>query len=79
MRRDLYSYGRSSRREIQAASQTRSSSATFVCAGCGCSASAAEQDLLLAIGWKALPAGPDDADVPALCPPCNRRGVRGVF
>jgi hypothetical protein len=79
MRRDLYFYGRSLRREAAATTVSRTASATFVCTGCGCSATATDQGLLLAIGWKLLPGEPRAVERPALCPPCSRKRLTGVF
>jgi hypothetical protein len=72
---DRYAYGRT-REPAATMRMDDSPRVAFVCSGCGCSATTGDQRLLSAIGWKLLPAGTDDADLPAICPPCGRKPMR---
>ena len=75
---DLYSYGRSLPNDAAAFSRAEAELQTFVCAGCGCSATAADAALVLTIGWRLLPKRPRSGDRPALCPRCARRFVSSL-
>lgn len=70
---DLYSYGRANRQDGRSMSRVGNETLTFVCAGCGCSATAGDPRLISTIGWKLLPVRSADTDRPALCPRCARR------
>jgi hypothetical protein len=71
---DLYSYGRSGVSDSQL-SASEHDLETFLCSGCGCSATAEDATLVLTIGWRLLPRKVREGDRPALCPRCARRFV----
>jgi len=80
---DLYAYGRSvtrdaSRRDTSQSSRALDSRETFVCAGCGTSATAESAALVLTIGWRLLPRRDRD-ERRALCPRCSRRSVSSLM
>lgn len=78
MRRDFYWYGRSEGSQTTAFA-SRAEVEVFVCGGCGCSATAEDEALVNALGWRILPrhAGAG-VERPALCAACARKGLTGV-
>jgi hypothetical protein len=75
---DFYSYGRSLRAGDRTLSEPDEGLQTFSCAGCGCSATARDESLVLTIGWRLLPGAARDGERPALCPRCARRSVSSL-
>lgn len=75
---DLYSYGRSLSHDAASFSPEEAELETFVCAGCGCSATAPDAALVLTIGWRLLPMRARGGDRPALCARCARRFVSSL-
>jgi len=74
LRGDLYSYGRT-REPAVTVGMDAPHDPEFVCSRCGCSAITGDRRLLAAIGWRIFAPEPDDAVVPALCPPCSRKAA----
>jgi len=72
---DLYSYGRAIRSDAATLGAAEQQLETFVCAGCGCSATAPDAALVLTIGWRLLARKVRGEERPALCPCCARRFV----
>jgi hypothetical protein len=76
---DLYSYGRAVRSHPATLRANEQLLEAFVCAGCGCSATAPDAALVLTIGWRLLPRKARGYERPALCPRCARRFVSGLI
>ncbi len=75
---DLYSYGRAIPADAKTLGPDEEQLQTFVCGGCGCSATARDAALVLTIGWRLLPGKVRSDERPALCPRCARRFVSSL-
>jgi hypothetical protein len=76
---DLYSYGRAIPADATTLDREDEELQTFVCGGCGCSATARDAVLVLTIGWRLLPKRAHADERPALCPCCARRFVSSLI